>query len=126
MVKFERIEVVVNDKGERIALARNGEVMIVGPKGTAIESYAVPNGALLMVEDGQTVEPGKVICQAGSRTSRRSCPTAAARCVSTISWRAKRCARSATRRPAPSAASSWSTRANCTRRSSSRTNAASP
>jgi DNA-directed RNA polymerase subunit beta' len=63
VVKFERVEIVVNDKGERIALARNGEVLIVGPKGAAVESYAVPNGAQVMVEEGQTVEAGKTVCR---------------------------------------------------------------
>ncbi len=63
VVKFERIEVVVNDKGERIALTRNGEVLILGPKGQTLESYAVPNGAQVLVEDGAAVETGKAICR---------------------------------------------------------------
>src|SRR5499427_4656459 len=32
IVRHERIEAVVNDKGERIALTRNGQITIVGPK----------------------------------------------------------------------------------------------
>src|SRR5262249_37828313 len=32
IVKYERITDVLNDKGERIALARNGEIKIVAPK----------------------------------------------------------------------------------------------
>ena len=32
-VKFERITAVINDKNERVALTRNGEVIILGPQG---------------------------------------------------------------------------------------------
>ena len=31
-----------------------------------LETFAVPNGAELFVEDGQEVQPGHVICQVGS------------------------------------------------------------
>jgi DNA-directed RNA polymerase subunit beta' len=69
IVRYERITDVINDKGERIALARNGEIKIVAPKagGTKdekeLESYGVPNGAVLMVEDGQTVQEKQVLCK---------------------------------------------------------------
>src|SRR5579885_1891644 len=62
-VKFERITAVVNDKGERVALTRNGEVVVYGPKGMPLENYAVPNGSILMVEDGQPVQPNPVLCR---------------------------------------------------------------
>ncbi len=63
IVRFERIKDVLNDKGERIALARNGEVKILGTRDKELESYAVPNGAVLLVENGQEVKEKQVICR---------------------------------------------------------------
>jgi DNA-directed RNA polymerase subunit beta' len=69
IVKYERITDVLNDKGERIALARNGEIKIVAPKAAGakddkeLESYAVPNGAVLLVENGQAVQERQVLCK---------------------------------------------------------------
>jgi len=57
-IKLERVTAVVNDRNERIALARNGEVNIMGPKDRVLETYSVPNGSTLLVEDGQMVQPG--------------------------------------------------------------------
>src|SRR5438132_5010147 len=31
-VKFERVTAVVNDEGQRVALTRNGEMLVLGPK----------------------------------------------------------------------------------------------
>jgi DNA-directed RNA polymerase subunit beta' len=69
IVRYERITDVLNDKGERIALARNGEIKIVSPKGPnakeekELETYHVPNGAILMVENGQAVQEKQVLCK---------------------------------------------------------------
>jgi DNA-directed RNA polymerase subunit beta' len=60
-VKFERITAVVNDENQRVALARNGELAILGPKERSLETFSVPNGAILMVEEGQQVQPGQVL-----------------------------------------------------------------
>src|SRR5438270_69860 len=54
-IKFERIAIVVNERGERVALARNGEITILGPKDRPLESFTVPNGSTLMIEEGQQV-----------------------------------------------------------------------
>jgi DNA-directed RNA polymerase subunit beta' len=62
-VKFERINAVVNDKKERVALTRNGQVSIQGPKGQKLEEFSVPNGAILFVEEGQVVQRGQVLCK---------------------------------------------------------------
>jgi DNA-directed RNA polymerase subunit beta' len=62
-VKLERITAVVNDQNERVALTRNGELLIVGPKDRLQESFSVPNGAILLVEEGQQVQPGQVLCR---------------------------------------------------------------
>ena len=62
-VKFERLTAVTNEKSERIALARNGLVHILGPRNISLEDYSVPNGAVLSVEEGQQVQPGQVLCK---------------------------------------------------------------
>jgi DNA-directed RNA polymerase subunit beta' len=62
-IKFERLNAVTNERGERIALARNGLVHVLGAKGIALEDYSVPNGSILLVEEGQTVQPGTVLCK---------------------------------------------------------------
>ena len=61
VVKFERINAVVNDKNERIALTRNGEVLILDARGRELEKYPVPNGAQLRVEEGQEVKVGQLL-----------------------------------------------------------------
>jgi DNA-directed RNA polymerase subunit beta' len=62
-VKFERLNAVVTDQGKRVALTRNGEIKIVGPKDREMETVSVPNGAVLEVEEGQLVQPGQVLCK---------------------------------------------------------------
>jgi DNA-directed RNA polymerase subunit beta' len=60
-VRYERIEDKINSRGERIALARNGEIAIVGGpnKDKVLESYPVPTGSILMVENGQAIKQGQ-------------------------------------------------------------------
>jgi len=60
-VKLERVTAVVNDRGERMALARNGELTLLGPKERVQETFAVPNGSTLMVEEGQQIQPGQIL-----------------------------------------------------------------
>jgi DNA-directed RNA polymerase subunit beta' len=60
-VKLERINAVVNDEGQRMALTRNGELLIMGPKERILETYSVPNGSMLMVENGQQVQVGQLL-----------------------------------------------------------------
>jgi DNA-directed RNA polymerase subunit beta' len=60
-VKLERVTAVINDQGERVALTRNGQLFLMGPKERLLEEYTVPNGALLQVEEGQQVQPGQVL-----------------------------------------------------------------
>ena len=46
-----------------MALARNGQVLVMGPKDIRIlEQYSVPNGAVLDVEEGQMVQPNQRLC----------------------------------------------------------------
>lgn len=61
--KFERINAVTNDQNQRVALTRNGEVKILNPRGIELESYSVPNGSILLVDEGQQVHPNQVLCR---------------------------------------------------------------
>lgn len=59
VVTFERLTVVTNDQGQRIALARTGEIVLTrGAGGVVVERYAVPNGAEVFVTEGQEVNQG--------------------------------------------------------------------
>src|SRR5215831_3649996 len=60
-VRLDRVNAVVNDQGQRMALTRNGELLIMGPKERILETYSVPNGSMLMVENGQQVQPGQLM-----------------------------------------------------------------
>ncbi len=60
-IQYERITDVINDKQERIALARSGEIKILDAKGKEVESVSVPNGAFLQVENGQMIQPNQVV-----------------------------------------------------------------
>jgi len=62
-VRMVRTEVVTNASGERIAISRNGRLLILDEKGRELESYEVPLGAQVKVEDGQRVDPGQVLCE---------------------------------------------------------------
>ena len=62
LVKLIRIIPVTNDKGETIALTRNGQLQIHGVKGI-LEEFSIPNGSLLFVKDGQTIAPNTRLCE---------------------------------------------------------------
>ena len=44
-------------------LSRNGEILILDPKGRELEKYEIPAGANLLVEENQQVAAGTVLCQ---------------------------------------------------------------
>jgi DNA-directed RNA polymerase subunit beta' len=65
-VKFKDINPVkVRDKDSEtvVALTRRGEIKLLGPKNMELESYPIQNGAMLLVGDGETVQPGTVIAR---------------------------------------------------------------
>ncbi len=62
-VKFVGLNIVINDEGKKIALSRNGEIQILDAKGRELEKYDVPDGAIMMVEDGQTINRGSMLCE---------------------------------------------------------------
>lgn len=63
IVKYARLKAVVNEAGERIVLARNGELSLVDEKGREIEKYDVPTGAVIQFEEDATVKKGDVLCE---------------------------------------------------------------
>jgi DNA-directed RNA polymerase subunit beta' len=63
MIKYTRLKVVRNDAGQNVVLTRNGEILIVDPKGRELEKYEIPAGAHLLVEENQTVDISAVLCQ---------------------------------------------------------------
>ena len=62
-VKFVGLNIVINDEGKSIALSRNGELQILDAKGRELEKYDVPDGAIMLVEDGQMVTRGQMLCE---------------------------------------------------------------
>jgi DNA-directed RNA polymerase subunit beta' len=63
IVKFARLKVVKNRAGQNVVLTRNGEIVLLDPKGRELEQYEVPTGAQLLVEEDQLVTAGTVLCQ---------------------------------------------------------------
>ncbi|MCG8651130.1 MAG: DNA-directed RNA polymerase subunit beta', partial [Pirellulales bacterium] len=62
-VRLTRMRAVRNTEGLNIVLTRNGEIALIDDRGREIESYAVPTGATLMVEEGDKVKEGQQLCQ---------------------------------------------------------------
>ncbi len=63
IVKYIGINLVVNDAGRRIVLSRNGEIHILGPEGRELETYDLPDGAEMKVEDGLHIASGTRLCE---------------------------------------------------------------
>jgi DNA-directed RNA polymerase subunit beta' len=65
-VEFENIRVVEYDDGEEIhnvVLSRAGEMKLVGEDGKVLNSYNVPYGAEMLVEEGDKVPKGMPLCK---------------------------------------------------------------
>ncbi len=62
-IKFVGLNIVANDEGKNIALSRNGEIQILDAKGRELDKFDVPDGAVIMVEDGQQVTRGQMIVE---------------------------------------------------------------
>ena len=63
VVKFTRLKVVRNEAGQDVVLTRNGEILLLDPKGRELEKYEVPAGAHLMVQENQEIQLGALLCQ---------------------------------------------------------------
>jgi DNA-directed RNA polymerase subunit beta' len=46
-----------------VVLTRNGELVILDPKGRELEKYEIPAGANLKVEENHEVRPGQILCE---------------------------------------------------------------
>ncbi|RME25048.1 MAG: hypothetical protein D6798_09820 [Deltaproteobacteria bacterium] len=56
IIKYsEYLTSTTNRDGKRVAMARNGEIYVLDDKGRERERYAIPYGAVLLVEDGERV-----------------------------------------------------------------------
>lgn len=60
-VRFQNFNWVKNAAGNRVAVTRSGKIEIFDETGRERERYPIPYGAVLTVEDGDTIEPGQVI-----------------------------------------------------------------
>ncbi|MDR0770174.1 MAG: DNA-directed RNA polymerase subunit beta' [Burkholderiales bacterium] len=54
---------VTNSKGALIVIARSGEVSIHDDSGRERERHKIPYGAMLLVQDGEAIRPGKSLAQ---------------------------------------------------------------
>jgi len=55
------VRYVTNPRGEKVIIARSGEVMITDDNGRERERHKVPYGATMLVDDGQQIKAGMVI-----------------------------------------------------------------
>ncbi|MFM8734007.1 MAG: DNA-directed RNA polymerase subunit beta' [Pirellulales bacterium] len=62
-VRLTRVRTVTNEQGQAVVLARNGEIALVDEKGTELEKFDIPAGAILMVKENEAVKPGTVLVQ---------------------------------------------------------------
>jgi DNA-directed RNA polymerase subunit beta' len=65
-VEFENIRVVEYDDGEEVhnvVLSRAGEMKLVGEDGKVLNSYNVPYGSEMLVEEGEKVPKGVPLCK---------------------------------------------------------------
>ena len=61
--KYLSIQIVTNNKGERIAMNRNGILAVVDDKGREKERYQVVYGAKVLVEDGARIESNQILLE---------------------------------------------------------------
>jgi DNA-directed RNA polymerase subunit beta' len=63
-VRYERINDVINDRSERVALSSGtAEIHIIGPGGRAVETFSIPHGSILQVANGAQVPPMTVLAK---------------------------------------------------------------
>jgi DNA-directed RNA polymerase subunit beta' len=61
--KYLSIVIVTNNKGERIAMNRNGILAVVDDKGREKERYQVVYGAKVLVEDGAPIKSNQILLE---------------------------------------------------------------
>jgi DNA-directed RNA polymerase subunit beta' len=63
IARLTRLRAVTNEEGRKVVISRNSELSLLDAKGREIEKYEIPTGAMLMVEEGQEVKAGVVLCE---------------------------------------------------------------
>ena len=62
-IKLNNLHTVTNNAGQLVSMNRNGEIVLVGAKGRELERHRLNYGALLLVAEGDKVEPGKRLAE---------------------------------------------------------------
>ncbi len=61
VVRLHNMKTVTNANGHLVAVSRSGELSIMDEHGRERERYKIPYGAIITVNDGDTVEPGQEV-----------------------------------------------------------------
>jgi DNA-directed RNA polymerase subunit beta' len=62
-VRYENLVTVKNKEGSRIAMSKNGKLVIIGKDGREKERYSIVYGARVQVEDGSSVSVGSKLVE---------------------------------------------------------------
>lgn len=62
-IVLSRVRTVTNSRGERMVLGKSGQLRIVDEQGVEREKYALPSGARLYFENGDTVKKGERLAE---------------------------------------------------------------
>jgi DNA-directed RNA polymerase subunit beta' len=62
-VKFVDINLVRNRHGQNVVLNRNGSIQIIDKDGRVVERYNITYGTKILVEDGETVNQGRLLAE---------------------------------------------------------------
>ncbi len=57
--RFHNLKVVVNTNGDTVVVSRSGELGVTDASGREKERYKIPYGAVISIEDGESVELGQ-------------------------------------------------------------------
>jgi DNA-directed RNA polymerase subunit beta' len=60
-IKLHNVKTVVNKKSNLVAVSRSGEIGVIDEHGRERESYKIPYGAVLSINDGDVVNQGAVV-----------------------------------------------------------------
>ena len=62
-IRYMNFTPVINDKGEKIVLARTGEIAVLDEKNRELETHRIPTGSTLLVDEGGKVLANAPLCQ---------------------------------------------------------------
>ena len=60
-IKLHNIKIVAHKSGNVVAVSRSGEITVVDAHGRDRERYKLPYGAVISVQDGAEVNPGRIV-----------------------------------------------------------------